>query len=294
MSDWVDFGVYAIFMATFWFVGGTAFLRWPLILLADRNPEWLAAHPQDARALRGNPWHIAGAYALGVLSLAVLTSFQLGFLPVAASHDEARWSALWGITMLTSLVGLVYFIAGGTWLAARWKRRVPPPERREALLMRRSIDDFIPRRWRLAVYAVVAAHAASWLLVGLFKIEATAPYWATFFNVAVLSATFSGVFTFIARTSVHRPPHALDRVFGPRYRRDEVRMSFFPQLLPPVVGTVALYQETVGATFIDFTRGMYLSLLSLTTLACWHALARPSSGSRPTSAPPVAEKLSPS
>ena len=50
-------------------------------MVADRNPEWLAVHPEFANQLTGSRWFFWSCYAWGALSLALLFAFQIGAWP---------------------------------------------------------------------------------------------------------------------------------------------------------------------------------------------------------------------
>lgn len=290
MTAWFDFGVYAVFMVVFWFVAASASARWPVILLAQRNPDWLCAHPDALRLMAGSRWHILVGYLIGAVSLTVLVSYQLGLWPLAPSME--RWDGLRLITWGSSVLGIVYFVIYGTARAARWKRVIPAAERRQAVLERRSIDDFIPRRLRMATYAVVAVHAGAWVVTGLGGVASSPDHWRRAFIVLVLSGTFSLVFSFMARVMVNRPPNVLDRVLGAGYRRKEVRLAFFPQLLPVAVGLLILCQEVAGLPVIDPERATFLGLTVLLTAGFLAALVQ-STAHGPASNPPRSGNTAP-
>ena len=54
---------------------------------------------------------------------------------------------------------------------------------------------------------------------------------------------FSGIFSFFTRVSVNRSPIAMDRIFGPRYRRGEVRHAFAREICTAVMLALRFYQE---------------------------------------------------
>lgn len=97
----------------------------------------------------------------------------------------------------------------------------------------------------------------------------------------VLSATFSVVFSFMARVSVNRPPNVLDRVLGADYRSKEVRLAFFPQLLPVAIGLLILFQESAGLPIIDPKRATFLGLTVLMTVGFIAALLQSTSNGSP-------------
>src|SRR5690606_41687772 len=135
------------------------------------------------------------------------------------------------------------------------------------------LADLLQPCGRRATYAGGIIQLAAWLATGMLGLHSTDRYWGQFADVAILSVMYSLVFSFMARVIVNRPPHALDRLLGQRYRREEARLAFFPQLLPPAVGAVALYQELAGLTVMDAKRAQYLGLTLLITAAFLRALA---------------------
>jgi hypothetical protein len=104
---------------------------------------------------------------------------------------------------------------------------------------RRSLDDFIPRWFRVTTYSLAAIHLATWFTIGVLRLYSTPEFGGRFITLIV----FSGIFSFFTRVSVNRSPIAMDRIFGPRYRRGEVRHAFALEICTAVMLALRLYQE---------------------------------------------------
>jgi hypothetical protein len=84
----------------------------------------------------------------------------------------------------------------------------------------------------------------------------------------------SGVFVLLVATAVRRRPGAMDRIFGPGYRRTEVLVAFAAQLLPLPNGVARLYEQVAGNSSETPDRFMHLGMVLLVvalamTLAAW-------------------------
>ncbi len=260
MSDWIDFCVYAAFIVGFYFVLPRHTRARNRLFLAERNAAWLAAHPNAPSRYNGSRAYLWSCYAFGAAWLGVLCAFQLGMLPEPSPPEgqtDLGWQMLWGITMLSCLFGLLLLFAGSIVFSVRCAGKVPLTERRQATLERRSIDDFVPRWVRTAIYALAIVNLAAWLIVGALQIYSTPIFWARVVIMFGLSAFF-----FVAtNAAVNRRPTAVDRVFGPAMRRTEVRVGFGMQLLPPLVGAVRLYEALTATIVFDVNRAMQLALV---------------------------------
>jgi hypothetical protein len=66
-------------------------------MLEDRNPEWVAAHPEVAARLTRNRWYVWCSWALGAVSIAVLVAAQTDAWPRALSapaFEAEHWMVL--------------------------------------------------------------------------------------------------------------------------------------------------------------------------------------------------------
>jgi len=265
MTEWIDFAVYAALMLTIWFGIPTTNASLTVSVVADRNPAWLAAHPEAAKKLTNSRWFLWSCHAMGALSLGALLSVTLGmwsppFLTPGQGPD--RWMVLWNLSTVSGILGVVYFGVCGV-LFVRWLHRdVPLAERRHATLERRSINDFVPRGVQLAVYTTVALHLAVWLAVGVLGRYSTPAFWGTLAFQFIISA----IFLAFVHAAVGRRPSAADRIFGPGLRGFEVRCAFAAQLLPLMNGIARLYEEATGGIPADVNRFLQLGLVALIVL----------------------------
>jgi len=259
MSEWVDVVVYASLIAVVWgwFPGWSSQLTVPVI--ADRNPAWLADHPGNAQQFVVRRWFRWSCLVWGLASLLALLAFQFEFWPqrLAFLRGAPQWEALRDLNSFMLLSGLTY-VAVCSLLFFRWLHtNVPLSARRQATLHRRSIDDYVPQTIRYAVYAVMALHLASWATVGVTGRYVTGAFWSEMaFQVVI-----SGVFLLLMVTAVHRRPGAMDRIFGPGYRRTEVLVACVAQLLPLPNGVTSLYGQVAGNSSSTVDRFMHLGLV---------------------------------
>jgi len=262
MSEWIDLFIYAILIVAFWFAAPRWATRFALLNVADRDPDWVAGHPEAASQLASSRWYLRVCQIFGALSLGALLSLQIGLWPHASSAAPERWQLLRDIAAASMLVGLVFSVACGT-LFSRWLgKQVPLAERRQAVLEPRAIDDFVPRWLRYLTYTLVAAQWSAWVFVGAVGFHVGPNFWAQF----VTAILFSTIFYFLTRVSVNRPPGSLDRIFGPDYRRGEVRYSFLLELSVPVLLGLRLYAYTKDGFIVDPDRLLWLALQLLLAL----------------------------
>lgn len=260
MSEWFDFFVYASSIIAFWFVLPAWSARFTLATVADRNPQWPREHPDVSAKLSGASRARWLYHAWGIVSLAALFAFQAGLWPRQWSPEVlgmARWETLKDLNTLLLVPGVVAFVGAGV-LFSRWLiSTVPLVERRRATLERRTIGNFVPRWAQVAVYALIGLNLAAWLGVAVLGWNATPKFWSRFVLVLVMTP----VFLLFPRLSVRRPPQALDRIFGPRFRRTEVRYGVAMNLVLPLVGAFRLYEELAETVAFDVSRVMHLGLV---------------------------------
>ena len=259
MSEWVDIVVYAALIIAVWgwFPAGSSRLTIPVI--ADRNPGWLADHPESQRRLAENRWLRWSCVLWGSVSLLTLLAFQVDAWPrqLAFLRFTPKWEALKDLNSALLIAGLIY-VAGCAALFYRWLHaNVPLSSRRQATLVRRSLHDYVPRPLQYAVYSVIALHLALWAAVGVTGRYATPAFWGGMaFHFAI-----SGVFLLFMMSAVRRRPGTMDRIFGPSYRRTEVRIAFAVQLLPLLNGGGRLYEQVTGSSPAHVDRFLHLGLV---------------------------------
>ncbi|HEY7192044.1 MAG TPA: hypothetical protein VH436_36100 [Vicinamibacterales bacterium] len=260
MSEWFDVFVYASLIIAFWFVLPAWSARYTLATVADRNPQWLGEHPEVARKLSGPNPMLWSSYAWGLVSLAALLAFQADVWPrqwSAEALNMARWETIKDLNTLLLLPGLVAFIGAGV-LFRRWlTSMVPLREQRRATLERRTLGDFVPGWAPVAVYTLIALNLAAWHVVAALGWNTTPKFWSRF----VLLLIMTPIFLVFPRLSVRRPPHALDRIFGPSFRRTEVRYGLAMNLVLPIVGALRLYEELTETVAFDSSRAMHLGVV---------------------------------
>jgi hypothetical protein len=259
MTDWIDFAVYFLLVASLWIVYPTAQARLTLGMIADRNPGWFAANRDIAARIAASRWRLWVCYGLGTLCLGVLTAYQLGLwaLPLApGALPPPGWIVLWNLAMAALLAALIFGGAMAIHGYVRLVRLVPLAAQRRATLAPRRIDDFVPRPIRLAVHALVLATLAAWLMAGLLGTHSSPLFWPRLVIMFVLAGIFWGT----SQYSVNRRPNFCDSLFGPGYRRWEVRLIFSTQLTLPTVGALRLYEEAFGLQLFDMSRAVQLGL----------------------------------
>lgn len=257
MTDWIDFAVYAALLIALFVLQPRAQQRSIVPLLMDRNAEWVARHPDIVRGIAGIRWRLWLCYALGAISLGVLTSFQFGLWEAPVTQDGTvlpKWMWLRNLTMATTLAAVL--IVGALCLQGYFAlmRLVPIAARRQTTLERRSLDAFVPRWLQFLAFGLVAGNFVAWIAAAAWGTHSSPAFWLRALSMVVLSA----VFFLATRAVVSRRANVMDRIFGPAYRPWEVRCVFSTQFIPPVIGALRLYEEVSGTLLVDTGRAMQL------------------------------------
>ena len=291
MTEWIDVLLYSGFMAMLWFWIPAAGARFTRAIVEDRNPEWVAAHPEVVDRLAGSRWYLRCSYGLGALSIAILISAQTDLWPAALSapvFESEHWRVLSAVHAVLAITWLVHAVAGGA-IFTRWlTTHVPLAERRRASLEPRSVDAYVPGGIRLAVHTAVGLHLAIWLAVGALGRHATSA--TSFWGMLASQFVIAAILVFIVRIIVRRPPNAMDRVFGPGFRRGEVRYAFLAQLVPLLNGAARLREAMTGTASADMDRMAQLGLVLVMVASAlvWFGRfiwpSQPASGRRPSRA----------
>jgi hypothetical protein len=282
MSEWIDFAVYASFTAVMWGWLPAQISRSVLPVIADRNPEWLTKHPELQERLAHGALFSGACLLWGVLSFASLLALQMGVWPqrLLFLSTAPKWEALKELHSVLLIIGLIA-VAGWATVFLRWlHRNVPLATRRQATLERRSLHDYVPPALQHAIYGIVTLHLGLWVLVGVAGRYATTAFWGSLMFQFVISA----VFLLVALSAVRRRPAAMDRIFGPGYRRMEVRVTFAAQLLPLMNGAARLYEQVANMPVVNVDRVLHLGfVLMVLTMALllghWSRRAAGTSGS---------------
>jgi hypothetical protein len=271
MSEWVDIAVYAALIVAVWGWFPVWSSRFTIPLIADRNPGWLADHPESEWRLVESRWFRWSCLMWGSVSLLALLAFQFDVWPeqLASLRAAPQWEALKNLNSTLFIAGLIH-VAACAVLFFRWlDANVPLSSRRQATLERRSLHDYVPRPLQFVGYAVIVVHLAMWVVVGLTGPYATTAFW----GAMAFQFVISGVFLLLVITAVRRRPGAMDRVVGQGFRRTEVRLAFAAQLLPLPNGIARLYEQVAGTSSQSFDRFMHLGFVLL-VVALAVALAR--------------------
>jgi hypothetical protein len=186
MTEWIDFSLYAAMTVAYWFVSAGWAAALALQSAADRNEAWLTANRKQVTALLHGRWIVGSAwfrwscYVWGALSLAVLLAVQVDAWPQvlsAATGTHQQWELLKEAHSTLLIIGLVCYFALVVVSTRRVAKDVPLPERREATLTPRTLNDFVPRWFSTATYAVIGVHLASWVIVGTLGMYSTPGFW---------------------------------------------------------------------------------------------------------------------
>jgi hypothetical protein len=256
MTDWIDFAVYATFMFALYFVQPTAQQRLIVPFLADRNGEWVEAHPDEAHRIASTRWRLWLSYGLGTIVLGLLATFQIGLWGPQPGPGTPKWAVLWELAMAGLVVAMVIGGAIGLWSHFALKRHIPVAPRRQARLERRSLDTAVPRWLQLCTYALVIANLAAWTVAGILGTHSSPVFWTRVIILFGLSIFFH----LATRATVARRTNVMDRIFGPGHRTWEMRIIFSTQILPPVIGALRLYEEVTATQLLDLSRAMQIAL----------------------------------
>jgi len=279
MSEWIDFTVYAVQGLLFWVFLPRQGRQFGAPMITDRNPDWLAAHPEVTAYLENSTGFVKIWYAWATISVAFLLAVRLGWRPFGGTGPS--WGVLKDWHMLLLMFGVLgWFASAGLWF--RWlKRNVPLADRRSATLRPRTTAEYLSMPWRVTVETATALHLAAWVVVGVTRTELVPNYWGKFVFIVAMTVFFAAFALLVPR----RRPGYPDRIFGEVYRRVEMRVVYVMRLSPIVAGGMTLAEQLVGG---DFDRAAHLALVLLVSgmLAAFLFL-RPSA---PTIGEPPAER----
>lgn len=245
MNEWIDFVVFATQAVMLWIVMPRWGARFTRAMVFDRNPEWAAANPMAVASLvQGGIW-MTVIQAWGLVSVTVLLLFRLDLQPSFLS-PVALETPGWEVLMTTSnLLMMAGFIMVGFAVVRylRWlKHHVPLAQRRQASLMPRSLDDFVPRWLQYPVFGLLVISVLARPVVDFLYPGHLANVWGAFITTLLVSP----ILLFIVIGGVVRPPNIFDRTLGAAYRRREVRFGFGLVLCMAVASLITLYLEYVG------------------------------------------------
>lgn len=256
MSEWIDFSLYVTQAVLFWVLLPRQGRQFGAPMIADRNPDWLAANPGMVAYLRDSAGFLKIWYAWAATSIAVLLAVRLGWRPFGGTGPS--WEVLkdWhGLLMILGLIG--WAASAGLWF--RWlSRNVPLADTRSATLRPRTAGNYISAPWRIAVEILTVLHIAAWLIVAATQDDLVEGYWGKFAFIVAVTALLA-VNTALAP---RRRPGYPERIFGDAYRRVELRVAYFLRVLPLTAGAKTLGETLTGE---DFARPTHLVLVLLLT-----------------------------
>lgn len=286
MTTWIDFAVYAALVVTIWVISPLGDRKLLVQLLIDRNPQWARLHPEQVRKAENAVWIFWLAAIGGAVFLAGLVAIQLGqWSPETAPGflEPTKWSRMAGLAISSLLLRII--VVAGLALFVRFRfspGRIPLRERRSATLVRRRLDDFVPRWLQYTYYALAALCIAAWFAVWALQLRVDAFLSAAafrqnfaFYALAIVATSFSAHFMVIRRPSV------FDRIYGPAFRRDMVHCFFAVQFAPILMAALVLNGAVNGTLPDGLSRFIYLcAALAITYAMTWTIRLQPQ-------APPV-------
>lgn len=263
MNEWIDLLVYSVQALTIWIAMPRWCARFTRPMLTDRNPDWAAANALIIERIEQGGWWLKAMHTWGLLTILLLVVFRLGMQPAFLTPVVLR-TPLWEVLMTTNnLMMLGGFLLWGYGMVSyfRWqKHSVPLAERRQATLVPRTTDDYVPRGFQYFVYGLMLLNVLARPIANLFWPDRVDNVWGSFAMALVMSV----VLFLVGVGSVIRPPNHMDRVLGPVYRRMEVRVAFALMLVIVALGlsTLALdiatldskrYGTVLVSLFVTFT-----------------------------------------
>jgi hypothetical protein len=229
MSEWVDFGLYALQAVLLWIVlpaWGARFLQ-PL----DAGNAAAGTRAQS----RGTAGWIPALRAWGALSVLALLAYRLDLVPPPLSAAALHRSGPEALLMTSNLMlALGLLLAGfGVMGFARWlKESSSASEARESGVFALTRDDLLPRRLQRLALALVLVALLARPAAGLIAPGRVHDIWGNFFTGLVLAALLFAA----AGGSVMRAPNRLDRTLGLRWRQTEVGACYL------LMGNLALLE----------------------------------------------------
>jgi hypothetical protein len=263
MNEWIDFAVYSTQLIVCLLVTSRWAARFKGAVVADRNPEWAATHPQVVASLqRTSAWNLV-IQAWAIFSVLVLLAYRLDLQPLALqSPGTPGWRTLLATAYLLLGVGFALFGMGAAVFTHWLKRNVPLAERRHASLTPRSLDAFVPRWLKLVVFGLLIASVAARPVAGQFYPDQVGDVRGGF----LFSLTTACMLFLTVAISVRRRPTVFDRVLGSDYRIREVRACFALMTFHALGGLAVLWLDIAGIDVRRFS-GVIFSAMVTAVLA---------------------------
>jgi hypothetical protein len=266
MNEWIDFAVYAIQLIVCLLVAARCAAHFKAAVVADRNPDWAAAHPQSiAKVESSSRWNLL-VQAWTVFSVLVLLAYRLDLEPLALKAPGVpTWRTLLQTAYLLLGVGFVLFGLGAVSFRRWLTTNVPLGEQRSASLTPRSLETFVPRGLKFAVYGSLFTSVVARPVASLYYPDRIANVQGGF----VFSLATAFMLVLAVGISVKRRPNVFDRVVGSSYRMRVVRACFVLMAFTALGELLLLWTEIahvdgsrlMGVVFSAFTTVVLASLM---------------------------------
>jgi hypothetical protein len=185
----------------------------------NRNPEWIAEHPEFTAEYPAPKVSLWISYAMG-LSIYARIFFAPDAAPIFIPHDAFSEPLLVDSIVASGLSMLVHHCVY-LLRVRRMIRRIPPPEIRMASLDRRALRDFLPIGWVYAGGTLVAAVCAVYACALSAEIISRELFFTRVHSLFICCAISAGVLLYALR----RKPAEAHEIFSGRLRLLEVRSS---------------------------------------------------------------------
>ena len=236
----------------------------------DRNPAWVAAHPEftaDNPEPRLSLWI---SYAMG-LAICARIFFAPDRAGIFYAADTTLESALIDSLMVSITLGLlhnaIYFLH-----VRRMIRRVPPTEVRQASLDRRALRDFVRMSWVYVAALLIAAIVGVYTYALLAEVVSGELFYYRVSGLLIACLIATGITLYALR----RKPTDADELFSGRFRMWEVRGSVSVLYLMVLTGVLCILGDVFDIyPLTDLSVFVALSILvqSLAVWACRNELS---------------------
>jgi len=236
----------------------------------DRNPAWVAEHPEftaDNPEPRLSLW-ISYAMGLAIYARIFFAPDQTGiFYSLDTTLESVLIDSLMTSVMLAFIHNAVYFVH-----IRRMIRQVPPTEVRQASLDRRALRDSVRMGWVYVAALLIAAIVGVYTYALFAEIVSGELFYYRVSGLLVASLIGTGVTLYALR----RKPTDADELFSGRFRVWEVRGGVAVLYLLVLIGVLCILGDVFDVyPFTDLSIFIALSILiqSLTVWGCRYELS---------------------
>lgn len=271
MMMWINFAIQLVFLYAYWFTTPQLNAYYGVAMMASRNPDLLDTRPDWRRSLNDTRWFLWPGYAVGALSMVTLTAIKFGvWLPEGLSKD----GALFRTVAFSAIAGMAWWLVAYVAFMVHWRWHLPLAPKRQASLTIRHFDADVPRWAWYAAGGLLALNLAAQIALHLLGHLERPRFWqglgwqTLYFFLVIIVAVWT----------VRRRPNALDRQYGPKFRRLETRLIATFLALLPLLSLLRTWRDLAGVT--DAGRGDFafsLLIFSVVVLAIrlWSVLNLP-------------------